>query len=502
MTTPSLGQKILRGVWSSMIGQGAVMILSLLLTPWIIKNLGPGGYGLYALMWSVLNYFLVLNIGTIPAAQRFTAQWHLIPERKHSLAALLRLTLSYVIGIGICSGVGLFLMRHFLSRHFLHGSTSLFESGPTVFALLAFAIPSYFLSQFFLNILWGLKRFSLYNTFIALQALLITGGASLILFSGHGIKAIAMLFIVAQALLAFAEFYFVAPFLSDPAKRLDQKDKWDYLSFCAKSALPLFFVTLISQGDRAVIGLWLPLTQLGYYALSATLAQKFNSISASVAATSFPILAELIGKGEEDRLKRIYLKSAELSFFALLPLSIFSFILIPQFMSLWLGPAFSDSCTWPFRILVFANLLNLSMYMPNQIATGRGFPHWISYAWAAKALIAIPLWAILVPRWGISGAAIGSLVAEMAIALPFLTQVHLRTLQLRLGEFIAKSLWRPLIAASSLTVFGFFFHAMIASWLGLIGFSFLGTIIYAVMSYILLDTDSKTLIAKEISLKR
>jgi O-antigen/teichoic acid export membrane protein len=484
-----------------MMGQGAVFILSLLLTPWIIKNLGTGGYGFYTLMWSSLSYLLILNAGSISAAQCFTAQWHLLEDRKATLAALLKRTLRYEIAAGVCGGLGLFLSRNFLSNHLLHGSPALLALGPSVFALLALAVPAYFVSQFALAVVWGLKRFSLYNVLIALQALLMTGGASLILFSGFGLKTIAVLFILAQIFLALIGVWLIRPVLRGPTIKLDRHDAWDYISFCAKSALPLFLVTLISQGDRAVIGLWLPLTQLGYYALSATLAQKFNAIAASVAATSFPILAELIGKGEHERLKRIYLKSAELSFFMLLPIAILSFILIPQFISLWLGSAFSDSCTWPFRILVIANILNLAMSMPNTLAVGKGSPHWISYLWAGKALIALSLWVYMIPHWGIVGVALGSLIAELVVAGPFLKRVHAHMLGLGLIEFFVTSLKWPLIASTGLAVFGFLLHGMIGSWLGLISFAFFGAAIYGVLAYFILDAESKRLIAKEIALK-
>ncbi len=501
MNSHSFGQKILRGIWSSLLGQGAVFALSLLLTPWIIKNLGAGGYGVYTLMWSALSFLSILNLGSLTAAQCFTAQWHLLNDRKPSLAALLRGTLFFMAGAGIFGGSGLFLMRHFIARHFLHGSSPLLALGPSVFGLLALAIPSYFISQFSLTVIWGLKRFSLYNALISLQALLITGGSSLILFAGFRLKAIAALFIFVESLLAFVGLWIVSPALSAPSAAISREDKKDYFSFCAKSAMPLFFVTLLSQGDRAVIGLWLPLTQLGYYALSASLAQKFNSIAASVAATSFPILSELIGKGEEERLRRIYLKSAELSFFALLPLGIFSFVLIPQFMTLWLGPAFSGACTWPFRILVIANVFNLSVYMPNTIAAGKGFPHWIGYVWMEKALIAIPLWAVLIPRWGILGTAIGLLVAEVLVAIPFLMSVHSRTLNLGFIEFFSSSLWRPLTASLGLAVLGFLFHGAIGSWFGFLGFAVLGALLYAGISYLLIDSDAKALLIQEITLK-
>ncbi len=495
----SLGKKILRGVLSNLIGQGAVFILSFLLTPWLVKNLGAGGYGFYTLIWSLLSYALIFNFGSFYAAQYFTSKWREVSDRRGDLAFFLRKTFLYVLGSGTVVAILLFEARHLLADRFLHGHFTAF--GSTVFALISLSIPFYFMAQFFFNLLWGLKRFSLANTFLALQAFLITGGASLLVYFGFQMKAIAVLFIFSQLVLSLAGFFFVWPLFSRPSSSALPQDRKDYLSFAAKSALPLIFVTLVSQGDRAAVGFWLSLTQLGYYSLSASLAQKFNSISASVAAVSFPILSELVGKGEEERLRRIYLKASELSFFALFPLSIFSFILIPQFMSLWLGANFSQACTWPFRILVIANLLNLSIYMPSQISSARGNPHWISYAWILKFAFLVPLWFVLIPRWGITGAALGMLIAEVLVAAPFLIWTHALTLKLGVAEFLLSSVLRPLIASLALGIFAFFFHALIGTWIGLISFSFLGLLIYLGASYLLIDADAKALLIEEISLK-
>ncbi len=498
-TPSSLGKKILRGVLSNLVGQGAVFILSFLLTPWLVGKLGAGGYGFYTLIWSLLSYALIFNFGSFYAAQHFTSKWQEISARRGDLAFFLRKTFLYVLGSGTAVAILVFNARDIIARHFLHGPFS--ASGSTVFALVSLSIPFYFMAQFFFNLLWGLKRFSIANAFLAFQAILITGGASLLVYFGFQMKAIAILFIFSQLLLSLAGLFLVYPLFLRPSLSALAKDRKDYLSFAVKSALPLIFVTLVSQGDRAAVGFCLSLTQLGYYSLSASLAQKFNSISASVAAVSFPILSELVGKGEEERLRRIYLKASELSFFALFPLSIFSFILIPQFMSLWLGVNFSQACTWPFRMLVIANLLNLSIYMPNQIASARGNPHWVSYAWILKFAFLFPLWFVLIPRWGILGAAAGMLIAEVLVAGPFLIRINALTLKLGFFEFLSSSILRPAISSLALGVFGFFFHALIGSWMGLIGFSLLGLLVYLGVSYLLIDADAKTLLIQEIALK-
>ena len=97
------------------------------------------------------------------------------------------------------------------------------------------------------------------------------------------------------------------------------------------------------------------------------------------------------------------------------------------------------------------------------------------------------------------GVALGSLIAEVCMAGPFLKRVHSRMLGLGLVEFFVMSLKRPFLASSGLAILGFIFHGMIDSWLGLLSFACFGTILYGAVSYGILDPESKNLIAKEIT---
>ena len=158
MNSASLGKKILRGVLSNLLGQGAVFILSFLLTPWLVRHLGAGGYGFYTLIWSLLSYALIFNFGSFYAAQYFTSKWQEIIERRGDLAFFLRKTFLYVFASGTAAAILVFESRRFIAQHFLHGPSA--ASGSVVFALISLSIPFYFMAQFFFNLLWGLKRSS------------------------------------------------------------------------------------------------------------------------------------------------------------------------------------------------------------------------------------------------------------------------------------------------------------------------------------------------------
>jgi O-antigen/teichoic acid export membrane protein len=205
-------------------------------------------------------------------------------------------------------------------------------------------------------------------------------------------------------------------------------------------------------------------------------------------------MAELHGTGEEKRLRRFYLKTTELTFFINLPLTILAFVLVPQFMTLWLGPAFSAASTWPFRLLLVGSTASLFSVMPNNLATGKGHPHLYAVFQGAKALLVMALWPSLIGRWGITGAAAGILAGEALTTPVFLGYIHARFLGVRWGEFWLNVCLRPLTAALGLAALGLATHAYVGTWFGMFAFAAAGMAGYFLIGYRLLDADAQSML--------
>lgn len=279
------------------------------------------------------------------------------------------------------------------------------------------------------------------------------------------------------------------------------KDLKEYASFSLKGFLGQAIWVVTFQGDRAFIGALLPLTQVGFYAVASGIASKFNTLCSVVGSIAFPILSELHGTGQEERLRRLYLKVTQLSLFLIIPVSILVVVLAPQFLTLWLGESFSREGTWPLRVLVLANLAYVAIYLPSYLASSKGAPHWAGFQQAAKTVLLILLWVLWIPRWGILGAAAGLAVAEWTATPLFIGYVHRRMLGLGWWEFRKGACWRPVVTGLVLAVCGLAVHGSIGSWLALFLHAAVGGSVYFSVGCLLLDADSKKLL-KEFSARK
>ncbi len=493
MDPKSLGSRLLSALQLNLFVQAAILAVNLVATPIIVGHLGADGYALYTLMFTMMNYLSLLNLGTSQAATTFTAQRGL--GEGSPVPALIRRSALLQLGAAAAGGLALYVSREYLTRLFIQDSPQALFAAPRVFACVAVAAPLYFLSTLGNSVLYGLQRFSAFNLFLFFQSVLVAIGAALLAhFRLGGLREIALCFVAAHALLAagvFAPLRKALSISSEPPSRIDTKA---FVRFSLQAQLTTLAVLLISQGDRFFVASLLPLAQVGYYAVSSSLAQKFNQFCVAVAAMAFPLFAELHGSGQQERLRRFYLKTMELMLFINLPLSILSFVLIPQFMTLWLGQDFSLASTWPFRVLLFANLGYLVSFMPMQLATSKGHPHLFAVFQAVKAALVLLLWTALIADWGILGAAAGLFIGEMIVTPVFVGYIHRRLLGVSWKEFWTQACYRPATAAVGLAAIGLATHGRVGSWGEMIAFAAAGLAAYFVVGYRLLDSEAKTLL--------
>lgn len=491
MSSEPLGRRVLRGMRLNLLGQGATVAVTLLVTPRLVAAWGEEGYGLYTLIWPLISYVTLLNLGAVGAVQRFSA--HLsAPGQAGRLSALLRragLFLAAATGLG---ALGLLLGRAWLVERLFDVPAGLAAEAAALFAWTAAGAVPHTLLVFGSSVLYGRQRFGAHAALMTLQ----TGGlgvlAALLVAAGRGLWEVGAAFLLLETVLAAAALWLARGPLGVPP-RPAPGDLRDFADFSWRGAIGQALWVLTFHGDRLFIGRVLPVAQLGFYGAAAGIAQKLGVLTAAVSSIAYPILTELHGAGEEERLRRFYLKATELALYLSLPATILAFALAPQFLTLWLGEPFSRFGAWPLRLLILGNLAYGAHLLPNNVASGKGHPHWAGVAQAAKGVVLLALWAALIPRWGLVGAAGGLAGAEAAASAAFLAHVHRRLLRLGIGEYLA-SCARPAAAGAALALFALTLRARIGSWPELIGASALGLAIYLAAGWLLLDRESRGLL--------
>lgn len=488
-----------RNVLWNMAGQTCLLALSFFLIPYLVRGLGKEGYALYGLMGLVAGYLALLQFGASNTTIKFIAEY-LGKGDDRGLRTTLQLSLALHGGVVLVGAALVFLWRHGLVLDILKVSPGMRETGSFVIGCTAVAAIFFSLMQCGNAILQGVQRFSLVNAANVLQSAGVLGGAAVLLYLGYGLPAVALLYIAVHVALAAAALAIGISLLPGGMRaylggRPDPESARRFFDY----AVPIFFVQLTwavtFQWDKFLIGYFFPLAHLTHYLIPAFLMQKFWILPSSVMASAFPLISELSGRGERDSVRKLYRQVGQLILWLVVPGFSILFVVAPHFLTLWLGADFSDEGVWPLRFLLAGYLFHLLAAMPVTAAFGIGKPRHVLVWYSLQAVLCTCSWFLLIPRFGITGAALGFMLTQALTSLPFAWFVSWDFFRMGLPEYVGAVIWRPLAAGAVFAIFLWPLREYAWHWWSLISLVAVSTLLYYAVGYCLLGREERETLA-------
>ncbi len=206
--------------------------------------------------------------------------------------------------------------------------------------------------------------------------------------------------------------------------------------------------------DMLLLGLVAPLAVVGTYGLAQSVGRVLGMIEDAAAHLFLPLAASAVERGEEAELAAIYGKARSLTFsFLWLPLAPCLFR-ASDVVLLAFGPAHADAAT-PLRVLAASLLVPALLGYTDELLVARDRPGTVLSLGLAGTALTAALLLVLVPRWGVAGAAVASgagLAVRSFAGWARLGEAPRRaTLELRaLAEIAATA--APAVAAAALLV--------------------------------------------------
>ena len=189
---------------------------------------------------------------------------------------------------------------------------------------------------------------------------------------------------------------------------LDRRAARDLLGFGFGHSMAQIGTLLSQQGDNFVVGRWLGPAALGVYGRAYNLmvmpASAFGRI---VNRVLFPVMSQV--QDERDRLANAYERALAIVAFVALPLSVFLWMVAPEFIAVVLGPAWDD-VVLPFRLFSIGLLFRMSSKISDACTKAAGEVYiraLLQYGYAAMVVVG----AIIGQRWGVGGVAVAVSIA-------------------------------------------------------------------------------------------
>ena len=129
--------------------------------------------------------------------------------------------------------------------------------------------------------------------------------------------------------------------------------------------------------------------------------------------------------------------------------------------------------------------------LPAAVAAVRKGGWWQTVATWLQAGICLALWPWMIPRWGLLGAAFGSLVAQIAATLLLGGLVHARLLHLSIGRFAREALLPAFAAACVLIAIVWPLRVRVTGWISFFALCAAAGACYTIVFWRLLPGDDR-----------
>ena len=430
--------KLLRHTFFNLIGLGAPLLLAVVTIPVLIHELGPSRFGLLTLIWAVVSYFGLFDLGlgralTQQLAVVFANQDHQKIGPLVGTATVLMALLGVVAGVLMAAaapwGVGL-----------IHDVPDRQEAINAVFAM-ALAMPFIVLTSGFRGILEARHAFEIVNLIRLPMGVLTFLGPLLVVRYGSAprLDHIAWVLVAGRVIACVVHSYYawrVLPkdssaiaFRIDLLKPLCVSGGWMTVSNIVGP--------LMGYLDRFVVGAFASAQALAYYATPQEIISKLSIVPSALMAVLFPQFAQINKSFSQTTIETLE-RAASVTIALCTPAFLLIALFSNELLSTWIDLRFAQSAAGILALMASGMLINSISFIP--LTWLQATNH--SKKVALIHVIELPLFCLLLwvglREFGIEGAAAAWVVRILVDAC--LLWLTLAGLDHRLAEFAKKYL--------------------------------------------------------------
>jgi O-antigen/teichoic acid export membrane protein len=388
---------------------------------YLARVLGAEALGIYALGMTIIGFLGIFNaLGLPQAAVRFVAAYSATGKIELLRGFLGRSILLLLIS-NILLGGGVLLAGPWIAVHFYH--TPALRSYLGWFALImilgAFTA---FLGQ----VLAGYKdvaRRTIVTNFIGSPIMMVLTLALAV--AGWGLRG----YIIAQVLSAFVVLVLLAATVWKLTPKAIRSSRFGFpplekevTSFSAVVLGTGLLEFMMSQSDKILIGFYLGARDVGIYAVASALVMFVPILLQSVNQIFSPSIADLYARGQQQLLGRIYQTLTKWILGLTIPLATVMILFASPLMQIF-GRDFAAG--WLILVIgTVGQLVNCGVGSVGYLLMMSGNQRSLMKIEAIMAALMVLLNLLLIPRWGIAGAAMAAAITNICGNVWYLAEVR------------------------------------------------------------------------------
>lgn len=401
------GRTFVANVLWNWLGAISTIAAGLLLQPYIIRQLGTTRYGIWALVFSTLDYLRLFDFGFRASIVNFSARYRARGDHE-SLNDLLSTATAY-FGL-VSTAVAVFGIAFAPVFPSLFKVPAEYERDASFLAaVVAISVAIGLFSSVFSGVLEAFQRFDLVNHAYTTALFIRMTGSVALLYFGYGLIELGVLALTTQLVERIWNIWSlwrVFPQINLRPRRVSVATLRSMTGYGFSSFLVWNAILISNQSPLVMIGYFSSAAAVGFFSLPYRLVMYIGDIVPRVGTVTASKVTELEEQGDEAALRRMTVLINRYCYALFLPLTAFLLIFGHELLARFVSPEFAATSAAVLPMITI--LVTLTMAgMFNTVATLIGRGRHREYAWGLTAevfiLIAALAWSI--PRYGIVGAA-------------------------------------------------------------------------------------------------
>lgn len=437
---------IKRNTAINLLGGVLPTVVSLITVPYYLRQIGEVRFGVLAIVWLILGYFGIFDLGVSRATTNQIARLRSAAAREREQVFWTAAAVNILFGLG--GGILLYAVGAPLVAYAFKMPEAMRPEVLQCLPWLALAVPLATVSGVFAGVLEGCERFATVNAIeVAGSILFRLVPLSVAYLHGPELKWLIISGLLAQGASVIPMF--VASARAIPLTGAGGPTRaWvrSLFSYGGWVTVNNILFPIFASLDRFLIGAGIDAAAVTVYSVPYNLVHRFQMLPSALARTLFPRLSGVVEREAVILANRCITALAAVT----LPVMVAATLLIHPFLHYWISPQFADRSSGVGEVLMIGVWMSSLAFVPYALLQGQGRPKTVALIHLIEApFFAAVIW-IGVRFGGVIGAAWSMCIRDVVDALIFMALGKL--LYGVAGRLSAAAAW--MVAALVLVRFG------------------------------------------------